>query len=208
MAGPDTHKPLKSLRQAREDLVSIYRMLPKVDGNGYSECPIAEDIYAEKQKRQQQMLLHLEQLRKQQQELLERVRKTKNTIIVLDDDKASIHSQSPYEKYEQAQVKQQNHLKILQNKLADLQLKINDLEILLGITSQKQWPFRDPVEGNCFKNYSPAIINKSSAKQGVLSAAEGFDKKKVDSVFKKESKKGSANIANTGNTNLKNGKAR
>ena len=195
MVKPNVPKQLKSLKTSKKDLVSMYRMLPKVDGNGYSECPMAEDIYTEKEKRQQQVQLHLDQLRIEERKLLQEIKRVKHTVVILDNDKTSIHNNDSYEEYEQAQAKQQNHLKILRDKLGDIRLRINDLEILVGITRQKQWPTITPKQGNCFENYSPAMINKPPAKHRALPTDSKSSIDKADSLFRKESKASPGHIA-------------
>ncbi|MBN2590808.1 MAG: hypothetical protein JXA96_13170 [Sedimentisphaerales bacterium] len=182
-----TNKRLKPIKQAKKELIHSYTILPNVDRNSYSECPFAEDLYAEKQKHQHYIELYLKEYRKHKKELIEKINKAKNTAIVLDNDKISIPSENSYEKYEQAQVKQLQRLKTLQNSLADLQLQINDLEILLGITNQKQWPEGDALLGSSFKNYNSTMVNKPSVKQDVIPGVLSSEIKKADSAFKKES---------------------
>jgi len=144
MTNSGFNKPAKKLRECIDDLQKTYRILPEVDKEGHSECPFAEDIYAKKQQHELEVTCHLDKLKHEKKEAIKKIQKIKNASIIIASDKESIHNLSAYEKYEQAEKKQQEKIKLLRTEIERLQLQINDLEILLGITGKKRWPKGHP----------------------------------------------------------------
>jgi len=144
MVNSGFNKPPRKLRECIEDLQQTYRVLPKVDKDGYSECPFAEDIYAKKQRHELEVANHLDRLKHEKNEVIKKIHALKNTLTIIDSDRESIHNLSAYEKYEQAEEKKRKEIKCLRAQLERLQLQINDLEILLGITGKKKWPNGNP----------------------------------------------------------------
>lgn len=152
MTNSGSNKPPRNLRECIDDLQKTYRVLPEVDKDGSSECRFAEDIYAKKQQHELEVTCHLDKLKHEKKEAIKKIQKIKNAFIIIGSDKESIHNLSAYEKYEQAEAEQQKKIKLLRTEIERLQLQINDLEILLGITGQKKWPKGHPESGADLNN--------------------------------------------------------
>jgi len=161
MVDSSSNKPPRNLRECIEDLQQTYRILPKVDKDGSSECPFAEDIYAKKQRHELEVESHLDKLKREKKEVIKKIRNIKNASIIIASNKESIHNLSAYEKYEEAEKKQQEKIKLLKTEIERLQLQINDLEILLGITGQKKWPKGHHESGADLNNSVPPTAGKT-----------------------------------------------
>jgi hypothetical protein len=188
--GLNTSQDSAALEKSRKQLLSSYMKLPEVDSEGFSRCPFAEDLYAEKEESQRNLHRHLEQLRSDKKKLLAGIRKSKSTAAACDDQELRIHSRDPFEADRQAQDRRRLYTKMLREHLLELQIRINDLEILLGITGRRSWPGREPEQGRCFDNYSPAMINKAAGGQKRFTVALADKVPGIDSVFDRESSAG------------------
>ena len=187
MVDSSSNKPPRNLRECIEDLQQTYRILPKIDKDGYSDCRFAEDIYAKKQRHELEVASHLDKLKREKKEVIKKIRNIKNASIIIASDKESIHNLSAYEKYEQAEAEQQEKIKLLRTEIERLQLQINDLEILLGVTSQKRWPKGHPESQASLNNSVLPTAGKtgrytSNAKTDLPGSQQG-----VDNFFKADS---------------------
>lgn len=190
MTNSSFNKPPRKLRECIEDLQATYRVLPEVDKNAYSECPFAEDIYAKKQQHELEVASHLDKLKHEKKEAIKKIQKIKNTSIIIASDKESIHNLSAYEKYEQAEKKQQEKIKLLRIEIERLQLQINDLEILLGITGKKRWPKGHPESGASLNNSVLPTAVKTGRYTTNAKTNQPGSQRSVDNLFSSDRSRG------------------
>ena len=119
-------------------------MLPKVDEDGYSECPFAEQLYAQKQEQQQELQQHLEKLKTDSAQTETEIQKCKSNASIVGSDQSQLHSPDASEQYEQAEDKLKSKLKQLQEKRTHIRLKIQDVKKLLAKANEKNWPDGEP----------------------------------------------------------------
>jgi len=143
------HKQLGNIDECIEGLRKAYDLLPKVDEEGNSECPFAEQLYAQKQEQQRELQQHLEKLKKDLVQVETDIQKCNSNANIVASDQGQLHSQNVFERYEQAEDKLKSKLKQLHEKRTHIRSKMKDTEKLLAKTNEKNWPDGEP-EGQRF----------------------------------------------------------
>ena len=140
------NKSLRKTDEYMEELRKAYRILPKVDEDGYSKCSFAEQLYFQKQESEQQLQQQNERLKADLAEINAKIKKCKSNEGIIASDQDQLHGQDALDQYEEAQNKLKTRLKQLREKRTHIKSKNKDVEELLGKTCKKIWPDGDPEE--------------------------------------------------------------
>jgi len=160
---PNHNKQLGNIDECMEGLRKAYDLLPKVDEEGYSECPFAEQLYAQKQEQQQELQQHLEKLKTDLAQTETDIQKCNSNASIVGSDQGQLHSQDVFERYEQAGDKLKSKLKQLHEKRTHIRLKIKDVEKLIAKANEKNWPDGEP-EGQRFSlGPSPSLLDNPNS---------------------------------------------
>jgi hypothetical protein len=151
-----------------EKLQSKIDILPKVDKEGRSECPFAEDLYFEKDQEAEEVAKKLKRLRLCLEFVVRELTRLRQDLARTMADAGSLHLKKAKEEYSHAVRSLRVHIKKnidRRNKLIDL---ISQTEKLLNTAHSKKWPLGKPKERRRF----PAIPSgqKSSFGSGVISS--------------------------------------
>ena len=157
---PNHNKQLGNIDECMEGLHKAYDLLPKVDEEGYSECPFAEQLYAQKQEQQQELQQHLEKLKTDLAQTETEIQKCNSNANIVASDQGQLHSQDVFERYEQAEDKLKSKLEQLREKRTCIRLKIEDVKKLLAKAGEKNWPDGEP-EGHKF-SLGPSLSSQDN----------------------------------------------
>ena len=116
--------------------------LPRVDNRGRSECPFAEKLHAQKEKRQRQLQEVLGRLYGHLAGATAEVRRLERNVTVIKDGKVQLKRQEAQDQYEEAQddleTRYSQHLQ-MQNRIW---MKIQLVEQVLAQANGQMWPGR------------------------------------------------------------------
>lgn len=125
-------------------LQSATKVLPKVDKDGSSECPFAEELYAQKEEAQKEAQECLEKLGEYQLWVENQIRICQNNLSIISSGKAALRTDRPRDRLSEAE----DNLSAFCKKLEELLGKIEDvfrqLQAAIMEASQKQFPGRIP----------------------------------------------------------------
>lgn len=151
-----------------EKLQSKIDILPKVDKEGRSECPFAENLYAEKENVAEEVAEKLKRLRLCFLFVVRELSHLHQDLARTQADAGSLHLKKAKEQYSRAVDGLRVHIeKNIQrkNKITDL---ISQTEKLLSLAHSKKWPLGKPKERMRF----PSIFSgqNSISESGVNSS--------------------------------------
>ena len=127
-------------------LVSKIKILPKVDEKGQSECPFAEDLYAQKDKAAKEFVEELEKGSKYLKFIDEEIAKHRRNLSRIRSDHGSLHNAQAKEKYNNAVKSQEFHIEKNIQRREKLKGFIFSAEKLLQQAQEKKWPGGKPKE--------------------------------------------------------------
>jgi hypothetical protein len=142
----DIYSSMRRMATLLHTLETKTNVLPKVDEKGDSECPFAEDLYAQKEEAAEKVREHLEVLRRLLELLAGEQTRLHANLDRVQADAGSLHLESAKEKYLTAQQGLEHNIKKNQenqNKLLDL---ISKAEEMLALALTKKWPLGKPEE--------------------------------------------------------------
>jgi hypothetical protein len=138
-----------------EELISNASQLPKVDKNGYSECPFAEELYARKEKAVKNVEKALKELQQFRATVKKEVDRCRHNLNLVGNDSKRLRTDQPKEGYDRArkaQVSEYNRAIMRQKKLFELFKRANEA---LKKAKEKKWPFGKPKSQN---NFNPQAV--------------------------------------------------
>ena len=133
-----------------EELWGKINQLPKVDENGYSECPFAEELYAYKEEAAAIVAEESKKLQLCLELVKEEIDRCQQNIEILSTDASSLHLEEAKKKYEagkKSQRLQYNKGVHQQELLIDL---IKRADELLKLAEEKKWPIGEPGRSDRF----------------------------------------------------------
>ena len=140
----DVEMHLSYAKSCIQELQCAVRRLPKVDKDGSSECPFAEDIYANKEDAQKQAVHCQSQLDKSLQWIEGQIHSCSNDLAVITAHESQLHKDRPRSHFSDAEAK----LAAYYNRLVKLKETVKDAfkEVQEAIiqASQKQYPGKIP----------------------------------------------------------------
>lgn len=95
---------LQATGQLAEELLRAANSLPEVSEDGGSECPFAEELYADKEEKQRELEGRFQQLHVYKQAVEELISKCDNDLVVVASHQDRIHGDKAREHYSQAEV--------------------------------------------------------------------------------------------------------
>ena len=142
----DVDSFIKFLSGDIEELVKKAGMCPEVDKEGRSECPFADDLYAQKEEMEKKVVNGLNKLRRYMELVdreIERFYRNLNQILA---DNNALHFKQAKEKYTDAMKAIEFQLeKFKQRRKALLDLS-SKAEKALNFARSKKWPLGKPQE--------------------------------------------------------------
>lgn len=135
---------LKGAEESLEKLRTRTRTLPKVKKDGSSECPFAEDLYAQKEEAAKAAQRRLEELRELLRLIENKIARCRANMTRVSRDKGSLNSKEARSQYQRAKEAQEFHYrKAVDQKKAVLEL-IKQIEQAAREADQKKYPGKEP----------------------------------------------------------------
>ena len=135
---------MASTEKSLDDLNHKNRILPKVEKDGSSECPFAEDLYADKEEAAQKLTKRLQELRSFLPQIDEKIARFKSNLNRIDNDGKAISYDKAKDEYHSAKRAQESkYNKALQQKKDVLELLKKGKEMLKKANAKK-YPGKKP----------------------------------------------------------------
>ena len=151
-----------SLEYAHDQIEKLDRSvhsLPKVDEDGNSECPFAEEMYAQKEDIQAQLNGQLKGLYEKQEAIDAENTRCKNNLVVISAHERRIHRDSVRDQYSQAEVELCARIECLSEMQERVTKTIKDVQAALAEASEKYYPGRCPQNGGASGTPNPGGAN-------------------------------------------------
>ena len=173
--GPETNRPKVHDHVTLSDVASsvrhMYSLLdtlegktsrcPKVDEKGNSECPFAEDLYAQKDQAAEEVASYLEKLRILLELVKEELASLRANLSKVESDSGALHSENAKKMYLSAQQGLEQHIqKNLDRKKEILDL-ISLAKEMLRLAHEKRWPLGKPERHALFPPVTPSSPSNS-----------------------------------------------
>jgi hypothetical protein len=125
-------------------LHSKLRGLPRVDNQGRSECPFAEDLFSAKEQVAEKLGLRLKPLLEYRTAVEQEVERTRRNLAVLSDGAHALHSSDVATPFRKAEFSQEAEARRAADQLHRIQEMIPAVERALQIAATKRFPGRKP----------------------------------------------------------------
>jgi len=155
----DLNSYIKHVEDVLDELLSKATQLPKVDEHGNSECPFAEDLYAQKEEAVELVKKECKDLRPYLELVKEEVERCKKNLEQIRADENNLELYETKEQYDFAREAQQNELDRFigfRNTLIDLLIRKDELLKMAGDERHK-WPLGKPKRKDPFD--PEAVLN-------------------------------------------------
>jgi hypothetical protein len=134
------------LEKLLETLQSKINVLPKVDDKGRSECPFAENLYAQKEEATSNVIEELKKASRYLALLEQEISRLRQNLAQIESDTGALHLDQAKEKYITAKRSQEIHIE----KNIHRKMRLSDLiaraEKLMQLAHKKKWPGGKPKE--------------------------------------------------------------
>lgn len=127
-----------------QELLMAARQLPNVDGDGNSECPFAEQLYAKKEEAQRKAQCYLEKLGEYQSWLEEQIGRCQANISTVSSGKSALSTDGPRDRLSDAEEKLSAFSKKLGKLFKKSEKVFRQMQSAIKEASQKQFPGRIP----------------------------------------------------------------
>jgi chromosome segregation ATPase len=178
----DVDSFISYMNRLLEELSSKVQVCPKVDQEGNSECPFAEDLYAKKEEFSEKVEKESKKIQRYLQAVEQEIDRCSNNLERISADSRSLNGDEAKEKYAIAKRAQEaEYNKAIQQRRALTEL-ISKTEKVLGLARAKTFPGRKPQKsfrpplGALEGSEAPRFIN------GVTAARPSF-KNEVDRLI-------------------------
>ena len=152
---------LQKAAKCVEELLRAASQLPKVDENGSSECPFAEELYAKKEEAQKKVQQCLPQLNIYRGWVGQEINRCKKNLVVISAHQDMLNRDRPRRYFSQAETK----LAALYKKLLTLREKIDQMikkiQEALREAAQKQYPGKIPQKDR-YSSLAPSAFEQPS----------------------------------------------
>jgi len=132
--------------------------LPIVEEDGSSECPFAEDLYAQKEEVEEKLKSALLDLNGRIPFLAQEISRCRNNLKQMSSDREKLVLEAPKNSYSSAEQEQKTQLR----DVIKIQMRINDIlkraKLVLEIAEAEKFPGRKPQR----KGFSPGASSPSS----------------------------------------------
>ena len=135
---------LEHVNEVIEEFRNAMRILPLVDDEGHSDCPFAEDLYAEKARWQEELQFLLGKLHEYQAGSQAEIRRCMRNQAVVEEDQRRLDGEHARDQYDQADDRVLSEYR--QNRRARelLTAKIRVVASVLGEARERMFPGRRP----------------------------------------------------------------
>jgi len=135
---------LATAKNCIEELLRAARQLPKVDEDGSSECPFAEELYAKKEEAQKKAQECLEQLNEYQDWVEQELTRCQSNLSVVSSGKSALHTDRAIGRLSDAEERLVALCEKLEELLEKIQKIFRHLQESLKEAFSKQFPGRIP----------------------------------------------------------------
>jgi hypothetical protein len=146
-----------------EELLRAARSLPKVDKDGSSECPFAEEWYAKKEEAQEKVSKCLKRLNKYSCWITKEISRCKNNMTVISAHQDQLNNDRPRKYFSEAEAK----LAALYKRLISLLEKVKEMftkaQEAIREAAQKQYPGKIPNKDKFSSPQAPAFGQSSKS---------------------------------------------
>lgn len=140
----DLDKGLESFvagtRSQAEELLRMTRSLPEVDKNGNSECPFARELYAKKEKAEQELIGRLATLHRYLSAVEQELARCKGNLVVISSRETMLNRDEAKRMYSDAEVAQAAEYKRYVEKRNRIQETLELVEQALAEERTRQFP--------------------------------------------------------------------
>jgi len=137
---------LKKTKKSIEDLDRSVHSLPDVDEDGNSECPFAEELYAEKEKRQKKLQSQLKEFYKIIEAIDAEIGRCKKNLTVITAHQNKINSDKIRDQYTEEEAKLAGRITQLIKIKQEVRKAIKACKKAIAEASAKHYPGRKPRE--------------------------------------------------------------
>jgi hypothetical protein len=135
---------IKNMKALLENLSQKTSQLPKVDDKGNSECPYAEDLYAEQEEAITKVAEELKRLRRYQEIVDQLVAKHRRNLDLIRTDASSLHLDRAKEQYSSAELSQEHNYRQAVRCQKELLEIISWAENAIALARGKKFPGGKP----------------------------------------------------------------
>ena len=146
----DVEAHIERSQSAVEELQRTSGQLPKVDEDGNSECPFAEQLYAEKEEAQNEVNACLKQMDEYRKWIDEEIAGCKNDLTVISAHQEYIHRDKPRAHYSDAEAEAAATLKHLEEVKENMEEALEQMQESTKEASPKQYPSKIPEKYSSF----------------------------------------------------------
>lgn len=148
---PDIEDYIPIARTCADAALLAIRQLPKVDKDGNSECPFAEELYARKEEAVEQVKSCLRKLYEYANWIEEQLGRCRQNASILSSGKDSLHTERPQITLSEAEQQQLAFCKRLESVAEKIEQTCRELEDAIREASQKEYPTGKPSKYPYFK---------------------------------------------------------
>ena len=142
----EVESDLQAAESTAEALQRAAESLPRVDEDGHSDCPFAEELYAKKDKLQEELQGLIERLQSHHAAIEKEIAKIKNNMVVISTHQDQLHGDRPREYFSEAEAE----LAALYKRYVQLRDRVADgIEVVLKVLSDawgRKYPGGKPRE--------------------------------------------------------------
>jgi len=138
--GSGLESALREIRSLTEKLLQIIHSLPKVEADGSSECPFARELYAKKEKMEQQLIGRLAMLHMYLAAVEKELARCKGNLGVISAHQTMLNRDEPKRMYSEAEIAQAAEYKRYIQKRDDIRETLALVEQALAEGSPHQYP--------------------------------------------------------------------
>ncbi|MBC2714917.1 MAG: hypothetical protein HF978_06370 [Desulfobacteraceae bacterium] len=141
---------LDKVERILEELISKANQLPKIDENGFSECPFAEELYAYKEKAARNLEKAIKRLRQYILPVEREIERCRQNLKKISSDRQKLHDDEAKKNYnnaKEAQLSEYNQAIQRRKRLFEI---IQKADKELEKAKEKKWPPGDLKEQNSF----------------------------------------------------------
>ena len=162
-------------QQKVEQLYNAVHSLPKVDNEGHSECPFAEDLYAKKNKLEQEVSHMVCELHMYLAWIGEELSRGTRNLAVLAEHQRRLYGEGQRERYTEAEKVQQCECNDLAERRESILRLLEHATAVLHEAAKRQFPGRVPRERQAPGLDSVTVGSKPVESNKEIDALVAFD---------------------------------
>ena len=158
-----------SLKRDLEHLTNKAGVLPRVDKNGASDCPFAEELYADKAEAVENVVQHLRDIKRYLPLVEQEVARCSKNLSTISSDKERLVDENAINQYQHALYAQKHLYQKAVDRRKALQELVQRAERTLNKANAKKYPGKklekrfQPPAGSLGRSYGPHFSTPSPA---------------------------------------------